>query len=144
MSDRSYLPDGFHTVTPYLIVSDAAALIEFLKAAFGATEVMRMPGPEGQVMHAEVRIGDSVIEMGQANGEWPAMPGSLHIYVPDIDAVYLRALDAGAVTLSEPKDQFYGERSASVEDPVGNLWHIATKTEDVSPEEMRRRAEAAN
>ncbi|WP_437228232.1 VOC family protein [Planctomicrobium sp. SH661] len=140
MSHNSHIPPGFHTVNPYLVVSDCAKLIDFLKVVFDAEEIMRMPGENGGVRHAEVRIGDSPIEMGDANSQWSAMPGSLHIYVTDTDAAYVRALAAGAELLAEPQDQFYGERSASVRDPVGNVWHIATKTEDVSEEEMKRRA----
>ncbi len=135
------IPDGYHSVTPYLTVPDAAGLIEFLRRAFGAQEVHRFTR-DGAVSHAEVRIGDSVVMLGQAGGEWQPMPAALHLYVPDADAVYRRALQAGAASLREPADQFYGDRMAGVRDPAGNYWWIATHVEDVSPEEMRRRAEA--
>src|SRR4051794_30563563 len=135
------IPDGYHSVTPYLTVPDAAGLIDFLRRAFGAQEVHRFTR-DGAVSHAEVRIGDSVVMLGQAGGEWKAMPAALHLYVPDADAVYRRALQAGATSLREPADQFYGDRMAGVRDPAGNYWWIATHVEDVSPEEMRRRAEA--
>lgn len=135
-----YVPPGFQTVTPYLIVAGAPRLIEFLKSAFDAEEVMRMDHPEGGIAHAAVRIGGSMIEISDATDDWPAMPGSIHLYVPDIDAAYRRAVEAGAETLREPEDMFYGERGASVCDPVGNYWHIATVTEELSVEEMHRRA----
>jgi uncharacterized glyoxalase superfamily protein PhnB len=102
---------------------------------------MRMPTPDGTIMHAEVRIGDSPVMMGEARGEHKPMPGSIYLYVDDTDATYRRALQAGATSLMEPADQFYGDRSASVVDPVGNHWFIATHIEDVPPEELARRAE---
>lgn len=140
MSAENHIPKGYNTVNAYLIVPNASELIDFVTEVFGANEVMRMPLPEGGVAHAEVRLGDSTIECADACEAWPAMPASLHVYVPDIDDAYERALAAGGKTASEPKDQFYGERSASVRDSNGNLWHIATKTEDLSIEEMKRRA----
>jgi len=140
MSSANYIPQGFHTVTPYLIVSDASGLIEFTQAVFDATEIVRVPGTHGRIRHAQIRIGDSPVEMADGQDEWPAMPASLHVYVPDVDAVYMRALAAGADVLLEPQDQFYGERSASVRDPWKNVWHIATKTEELSMEEMKKRA----
>lgn len=143
MTAPSHIPAGFHTLNIYAIVEGADRLLEFVKTVFGATERMRMPLPDGKLAHAEVQIGDSVLELADASAEWPAMPASLHVYVPDIDAVYEAALAAGAVSVAPPSDKFYGERSGSVRDPVGNLWHIATKTEDLSIEEMRRRAPGA-
>ena len=137
------IPDGYHTVTPYLVVNDVARLIDFLKQAFDAEEKHRMEGPDQSVMHAEVRIGDSPVMMGQAQGEWPPMPGVIYLYVENIDAVYEQALRAGGESLSEPRDEFYGDRKAGVKDPVGNQWWIATHIEDVAPDEMRRRQEAA-
>jgi uncharacterized glyoxalase superfamily protein PhnB len=133
------IPDGFHTVTPYLLVSDAARLIEFVKQAFGAEEVHRSARPDGQVLHAQVRVGDSAVMMGTVSGEWQPMAGSLYLYVPDTDATYRRALQAGGTSVMEPADQFYGDRNAGVKDPLGNVWWIATHIEDVSPEEMARR-----
>ena len=136
------IPDGYHTVTPYLIVEGVAGLIDFLKQAFDAVETERVPGPDGKVGHGEVRIGDSVVMMGEASGDWKPMPGSIYLYVNDTDATYKRALDAGATSLMEPADQFYGDRNAGVKDASGNMWWIATRKENLSPEELRRRAEA--
>lgn len=135
------VPDGYHTVTPYLIVQGADELLDFLKQAFGATETFRMPRPDGSVAHAEVRIGDSVVMLADAGEQWSAMPAMIHLYVEDCGATYLRALQAGATSLQEPEDQFYGDRSAGVRDPVGSHWWIATHVEDVSEEEMAKRAE---
>jgi PhnB protein len=136
------IPDGYHSVTPYLTVRGAARLIEFLKQAFGAEEMYRMPMPDGTVGHAEIRIGDSRIMMGEASEQWPPMPASLYFYVPDADAVYARALEAGAESVMALADQFYGDRHGGVRDPSGNVWWIATHIEDVSPEEIARRAQA--
>lgn len=136
----SPVPDGYHTVTPYLTVKGVAGLIDFLKQAFDAVETERLPGPDGKVGHAEVRIGDSVVMMGEAPGE--PMPAMLYLYVADADASYKRALEAGATSLMEPADQFYGDRSGGVKDPFGNCWYVATRKENVSPEELRRRAQA--
>ncbi len=135
------IPDGYHSVTPYLVVEGVAKLIEFLKQAFDATEKERMSRPDGTVMHAEVKIGDSVVMMGEAAGEFSPMPSMLHLYVNDADAVYKRAMEAGATSVREPADQFYGDRSAGIKDPCGTTWYIATHQEDVSPEEMAKRAE---
>lgn len=134
-----HIPEGFHTVNPYLTVDGADRLIRFLKVAFGAEEVLRMEHPPGKVGHAALRIGDSMIETADATDEWKATPCSIHIYVPDTDATYQAALKAGATTLREPADMFYGERGASVLDPVGNLWHIATLTEELTLEEVNQR-----
>ena len=136
------MPDGYHSVTPYLSVPGVAKLLDFLQQAFEAQELHRMPRPDGTIMHAEVRIGDSLVMMGEPMGSAQPMFGSLYLYVHDVDAVYKRALQAGATTTSEPADQFYGDRSAGVKDPVGNQWWIATHKEDVPPEEMAKRAEA--
>ena len=136
------IPDGYHSVTPYLTVPGAAKLLDFLKQAFEAQELHRMPRPDGTIMHAEVRIGDSLVMMGEPMGSAQPLFGSLYLYVHDVDAVYKRALQAGATSTSEPADQFYGDRSAGVKDPVGNQWWIATHQEDVPPEEMTKRAEA--
>ncbi|MGH2789141.1 MAG: VOC family protein [Actinomycetota bacterium] len=134
------IPDGYHSVTPYLIVQGADKVIDFLKQAFAAEETVRMTAPDGSIGHAEVRIGDSAVMMGEAAGQSP-MPGSIHLYVEDCDAAYQRALEAGATSVREPADQFYGDRMAGVRDPVGNQWWIATHIEDVSESEMAKRAE---
>jgi uncharacterized glyoxalase superfamily protein PhnB len=136
------IPDGYHSVTPYLTIPGVAKLLDFLKQAFEAQELHRMPRPDGAIMHTEVRIGDSRVMMGEPMGGCQPMFGSLYLYVHDVDAVYKRALQAGATSTSEPADQFYGDRSAGIKDPVGNQWWIATHKEDVPPEEIVRRAEA--
>ncbi len=136
------IPDGFHTVTPHLTVQGALKLVEFLKQAFDAKELFRMAHPDGTLMHAEVKIGDSIVMMGEAKGRCQPMPCSLYVYVNDADAVYKRALQAGATSTMEPADQFYGDRTAGVKDPSGNQWMIATQNEDVPPEELKKRAEA--
>jgi uncharacterized glyoxalase superfamily protein PhnB len=124
------IPDGYHSVTPYLLVQDVASQLGFLKAAFGADEMMRMPGEGGAISHAEVRIGDSVVMMGQpADGR--ATPAALYLYVEDCDAVYKRAVQAGGESTEEPADQFYGDRRAAVKDPAGNSWWIATHIKDM-------------
>lgn len=136
------IPDGYHSVTPYLIVQGAAGLIDFMKQVFNGEAFVRMERPDGTILHAEVRIGDSVVMLSDAGDESTPMPGMLHLYVNDADATYRRALAAGATSLQEPENQFYGDRSAGVKDQFGNQWWIATHIEDVSPEEMARRSEA--
>jgi uncharacterized glyoxalase superfamily protein PhnB len=137
------IPDGYHSVTPYLVVSGVSRLLEFTVRAFEAKELHRMTGPDGGIRHAEVRIGDSVVMMGEAGGAHAPMPTTLYLYVADTDTTYKRALQAGASSLEEPALQFYGDRRAGVKDPVGNHWYLATHIEDVPPEEMKRRAAAA-
>lgn len=139
----NYIPQGYHTVTPYLTVSGAAKLLAFLQTTFEATEKEMMKRPDGTIGHAEVRIGDSVLMFGEAPGGTKAMPAMLYVYVKDADATYQRALSAGGTSLHEPSTQFYGDRHGAVTDPTGNCWWIATHVEDVSPEEMARRAKAA-
>jgi uncharacterized glyoxalase superfamily protein PhnB len=136
------IPDGYHTITPYLIVENVAQLIDFVKQAFDAEEIHRTTLPDGAIMHAEVRIGDSAVMMGQTRGMVPSMTAAFYLYVNDTDAVYQRALQAGATSIMEPADQFYGDRNAGVKDMAGNQWWIATHIEDVSPEELQKRAEA--
>jgi PhnB protein len=144
------IPDGYNTITPYLSIKGAAEAIEFYRKAFGATEVMRMAQPDGRVGHAELKIGDSKFMLAD---EFPDMdfrgphslggtPVHLHMYVEDVDAVVDRALAAGAKLARPVQDQFYGDRSGSVTDPYGHVWHVATHKEDLSMEEMRRRAAA--
>ena len=125
------VPEGFHTVTPYLMVQDAAQLIDFVKQAFGATELMRTTGSAGGI-HAEVRIGDSMVMIG-GGGAWSgeAMPAAIYLYMDDVDAVYKRALQAGATSITEPEDQPYGDHMAGVKDAFGDVWYIATHREDV-------------
>lgn len=135
-------PEGYHTVTPYLTVPGVARLLEFLKQAFDAKEAHVMKRPDGGVMHAEVKIGDSTVMMGEPMAPWTPMPGALYLYVDDVDTVYKRALQAGATSVREPANQFYGDRHGGVKDDSGNIWWIATHVEDVPPAEMARRAEA--
>lgn len=136
------IPKGFHTVTPYLIVQGVAKLIDFLKEAFHGEEIERMARHDGTIMHAEVKIGDSIIMMGEAGSHSEPKPVNLYMYVPDTDGVYQQALRAGGTSVMEPADQFYGDRNAGVKDPSGNCWWIATHKEDMSMEELRKRAEA--
>lgn len=133
------IPDGYHTLTPYLTVRGAAQLIDFLKQAFDAKEHSRSARPDGTVMHADLQIGDSHLMVSEATEQWKAKETGLYLYVPDTDATYRRALEAGATSLMEPADQFYGDRNAGVQDAFGNSWWIATHVEDVAPEEMERR-----
>jgi PhnB protein len=145
------IPDGYHAVTPYLIVKGASRAIDFYKKVFGASERMRMDGPNGTIGHAELEIGDSAIMLAD---EFPDMgyrgpksvggtPVSLHLYVQDVDSCFNQAVAAGAKALRPVQDQFYGDRSGTLEDPFGHVWSVSTHKEDLSPEELRKRAEAA-
>ncbi len=125
----SPVPEGYPTVAPYLIVDDAPRIITFLEDAFGGTLVRRAED-EGRVMHAEVRVGDSIVMMGSASEEWPALRAMIHLYLPDVDAVYRRALEAGGTVVREPETMPYGDRSGGVMDPAGNQWWIATRVAD--------------
>ena len=136
------IPDGYHTITPVLMVNDAAKLIDFLKEAFGAREKERSTDPTGRIVHAEVTLGDSIVQLSDAIGDWKSVQVPLLLYVTDTDSTYRRALEAGATSLREPMDAFYGNRTAGVKDSLGNSWWIATHQEDVSREELDRRAEA--
>ncbi|MGC1272923.1 MAG: VOC family protein [Planctomycetaceae bacterium] len=140
-------PEGYHSVTPYLICKDAASALEFYKTALGATELMRMPGPDGSIMHAEFKIGDSPVMIGEESPAWDAhspaslggTPVGLCIYVENCDAVFDRAVAAGATVKKPVADQFYGDRSGTVTDPFGHQWTISTHKEDVPPEQMTQR-----
>lgn len=123
---ESFAPPGFHTLTPYLIVRDAPAFLEFLKQAFGAQEKLVVPREDGSIMHAEARVGDSAVEFAEAGDGYPARPTSLHYYVRDADAIYRQALSAGGKSLFEPADREYGDRESGITDPSGNQWYIAT------------------
>jgi len=144
------IPDGYHSVTAYLTVDDAAGAIDFYKRAFGATEVMRMDGPDGKIGHAEIKIGNSHVMLGDENPAWGARsaksiggsPIQLMVYVDDVDAVFPRAIKEGGKEVQPLKNQFYGDRSGTLTDPYGLVWTVATHVEDVAPDEMARRAEA--
>ncbi len=145
------IPDGYHTLTPYLAVEDAAKAIDFYKQAFGATELMRMDAPGGKVGHAELKIGDSLVMISdpfpQSTVRPPAEVGgstaSIFMYVEDVDAAVKQAVDAGATVTMEVEDMFWGDRFGSVSDPFGHTWSIATHVEDLSPEEIAERGQAA-
>lgn len=133
------IPPGYQTVVPSIVVKGTEEFMGFLATAFGATERMRFPMPDGTIAHAEVQIGDSVVMTAEATEQWGESPSSLHMWVPDVDQAYKRALDAGATSEMEPADQFYGDRSATVRDKWGNRWSLSAHVEDVSDEEMERR-----
>jgi uncharacterized glyoxalase superfamily protein PhnB len=134
------IPDGYHSVQPYLMVKGAAGLLDFVKTVFGATETEKMTGPDGSVMHAEVRIGDSIVMLSDAQAPWQPTQAAVYVYVPNVDETYKKALAAGATSSMEPADQFYGDRHGGVKDQWGNFWWIATRVEDLSREEVERRA----
>jgi len=145
MASTHWLPEGNSVVSPYLIAHDVAGIIAFAKETFGATESfpphMR---PDGTIGHAQIKIGDSCIMLGEAQDEFPAMPCMIHVYIEDIDEAYDRALKAGATTVMEPSNQFYGDRSAGVKDKSGNLWWMAKRVEDVPHDELNRRMAEAH
>jgi uncharacterized glyoxalase superfamily protein PhnB len=142
-------PAGYHTVTPSIVVRGGAEAIEFYKRAFGAEEVTRMDGPDGKVMHAELRIGDSIVMLGDENPQWGALSplstngvsSSLYIYVGDADAVVERAVRAGAKVRYPLEDAFWGDRFGKITDPFGHEWGIATRIKELTPEEVRQAAE---
>jgi PhnB protein len=141
------IPEGYHSVTPYLVVNDGAGAIDFYKKAFGAVETVRMGGPDGKIGHAEIRIGDSNVmladespDMGHRSAKSiGATPVSLVLYVEDVDAQFKQAIAAGAKELRPVEDQFYGDRMGTLVDPFGHVWSLGTHVEDVAPEEMNRR-----
>jgi len=145
------IPDGYHSLTPYLVVEDAPAAIEFYKKAFGAEECVRMAGPDGKVAHAEIKIGDSMLMLSEANPQYGARspkslggtPASILVYVEDVDAAFDRAVKAGAKVEMPVQDMFWGDRYGKLTDPFGHSWQMATHKEDVAPEEMGRRMKAA-
>ena len=149
-SKTSYLPEGYHNVTPYLIIDGAAAALDFYRTAFGAQEVMRMPSPDGRIGHAEILVGTSHVmladehpDMGYRGPQaYGGTPVSLMVYVPDVDATFAKAISAGATELRAIANQFYGDRSGTLQDPFGHVWTISTHIEDVAPEEIERRLAA--
>jgi PhnB protein len=145
------IPDGYHTVTPCLVVDDGARALEYYQKAFGAEEVFRMPDPSGRIVHAELKIGNSIVMLCD---EYPKMdargpksiggtPVSLYVYVQDVDSVFSRAVGAGGQELRPVTDQFYGDRTGTLKDPFGHVWSLATHKEDVGKEDLGRRAESA-
>ncbi len=136
------IPKGYHSITPALNQADAAQTIDFCKKAFGAKEIMRMPAPNGKIMHAELQIGDSIVMLNDAMQE-PPQPAGLFLYVQDVDKTFAKAIKAGATELMAVQDMFWGDRFGRVMDPSGNRWGIATHREDVAPKEMKKRAAAA-
>jgi PhnB protein len=136
------IPDGYHSVTPYLMVSGAPKLVEFIKKAFDGQETERMHRPDGSIGHAELRIGDSVVMLAEAQGQSKPMPTSIYLYVKDADATYNRALQAGGISTQAPSNQFFGDRSGAIKDPAGNHWWIATRIEDVPRQELEKRAQS--
>ena len=134
--------DGFHTITPYLFTRNTPRLIEFLSAAFGGELISKMKRPDGAIMHGEMRVGNSMLMMGEGNAKFPPMPTSLYLYVPDCDATYRQALAAGGSSICDVRDFPSGERYGGVKDPCGNIWWIATHVEDLSLEEQDRRWQA--
>jgi len=138
MNNVKPIPEGFHTVTPYLIVDRAAEVIEFAKRAFGAQVTFQMTNKDGSIGHSELRIGDSMIMLSSAREQWKAMPTMIHLYVDNCDTWYAKAIEAGAEPVMPVADQFYGDRSGGVKDVAGNYWWLATHVKDVSEEEMKR------
>src|SRR5262245_59713569 len=136
------IPDGYHTITPYFAVRDAATLMDFLKRAFDAEELEKLAMPDGTVMHGQMKVGDSMVMIGQVppDSNHPLMHAMLYMYVNDADAAYRKAMQAGGKSVMEPADQFYGDRSGAVEDPAGNQWWMATRKEDLTGEELMKRA----
>ena len=133
------IPEGFHSVTPSIPVDGARKFIDFMKQAFGAQDIVNMPMPDGRVMHAELKIGDSIIMTSDPMGGFEPMPSTLMLYVNDVDAVFKRAVQAGAKSVIEPSNMFWGDRSGRVKDPFGNFWILSTHIEDVTPAEMAKR-----
>ena len=140
------IPDGYHSITPYLYLSSSAKAIEFYKNAFDAEEVLRLPMPDGSIAHAEVKIGDSIVMMSDENPQWgtkgPTTLGGTSagfaIYLPDVDKAFAKAIAAGATVMRPVQDQFYGDRSGTVVDPFGHTWTLATHTQDLTPEQMKK------
>jgi len=134
------VPEGYCVVTSWIISRDTVRLLNFVKEAFGAEEIARVPNEDGTIGHAEFRIGDSIVMAFDAREGWPDTPGFFRLYVENGDAVYRRALEAGAVSVTEMTDLFFGDRVGRVRDPQGNVWWIQTRVEEVDPEEMEKRA----
>ena len=137
------VPDGYYTVTPYLTVDDPSVQIGFLQRGFNARIMFQMKDAKRNIAHAEVKVGDSILMIGPARDEWHPKPANFYLYAADCDGLYKQALAAGAKSVQEPANQFYGDRHGAVEDPQGNRWWIATHIEDVSPQDMEQHMKAA-
>jgi PhnB protein len=138
----SPIPEGCHAITPYLTVPDAARLVDFLKKAFAGVERARILRSDGTILHAQVRVADSLLMIGEPQGQWKPQPSMLYHYVADVDATYKQAIEAGAESVTEPANMFYGDRSACVKDIAENVWWLATRIEDPTLEEIQKRATA--
>jgi len=137
------IPEGYTTITPYLIVEDADKLVEFVEKTFDGELLFKILNDAGRITHGEMKIGNSMLMLSESSDEWKPTNVMLHLYVEDIDATYQKALEAGAISVKEPQNQFYGDRSSCVQDSFGNFWGIATHIEDVSEEEIAERASAS-
>lgn len=135
------IPDGYSTVTPYLVIENSPEFIKFLKKAFNAKAISVSKSPDGKIMHAEIRIGNSMLMLSESSDKFPVNTGLFYMYVENVDATYKQAVGAGAVSESEPTDQFYGDRTAGVKDKFGNTWWIGTHIEDLTEEEMKKKEE---
>jgi PhnB protein len=144
VSEVKAVPRGYHSVTPYLIVDGAPRLIQFMKQTFDAKGGEMIKGPDARVAHAELSVGDSVVMLADSTAKYGPVATQLYIYLESVDETFKRALEAGATSVQEPADQFYGDRTAGFKDPTGNLWWVAQRVEEVSPEEMDRRMKARN
>jgi PhnB protein len=136
------IPTGFHTVTPYLVTSEAGKVVDFLKRGLGAVEQSMLRLPEGKIGHTQLKIGDSLVMLTEACAEMPAQPVTFYLYVEDCDASWRQAVSAGGIKVSEPQDQFYGDRAGAVKDAGGNTWWVATHREEVDDQEIARRMQA--
>jgi PhnB protein len=135
------IPEGFHALTPIVAVKEVMRLIDFLKAAFGAVELLKIHAPDGSVMHAELKIGDSILMLGEAGETCLVTTATLYLYVPDVDTTYRAGLDAGGESMEEPATRFWGDRMATIRDFAGNKWMVATHLEDVDSDELMRRVQ---
>ena len=143
------VPEGFHTVTPHLVIKGASEAIEFYKKAFGAAEISRLPGPDGKLMHGSLKIGDSIVFLVDENPQWGSngplslggTPITLHLYVEDVDTAFSQAVEAGASVKMPPADMFWGDRYGVITDPFGHSWSLATRKQDLTPEQVAKNAE---
>jgi PhnB protein len=143
------VPEGFHTVTPHLVIKGASEAIEFYKKAFGAAEISRLPGPDGKLMHGSLKIGDSIVFLVDENPKWGSngplslggTPITLHLYVEDVDTAFSQAVEAGASVKMPPADMFWGDRYGVITDPFGHSWSLATRKQDLTPEQVAKNAE---